>query len=199
MEGEADSQEVGFLPSQLKSSGRRLNPHTGRGPQRARRRKMKKQALKAVTMLFSIIVLAFMTALVSSAQSGGHNLKANIPFDFVVGDKTLAAGQYVVARITSDSDAEIVVRSRDSRQSAIRLSNKVEAPTAQRRALLTFHRYGSAYFLEQVWMPGSTEGREMLKSKAERAIERELAKNPSRNGWAENAQPETVTVYAELQ
>ena len=33
---------------------------------------MRKQALKAVTMLVSIIALAFMTAVVSSAQSRGH-------------------------------------------------------------------------------------------------------------------------------
>ncbi|MBA2734260.1 MAG: hypothetical protein H0U54_15440 [Acidobacteria bacterium] len=40
---------------------------------------MKKQTLKAVTMLVSIVALAFMTAAASSAQSSSHNLRANIP------------------------------------------------------------------------------------------------------------------------
>ena len=37
---------------------------------------MKKQALKAVTMLVSIIALAFMTAVVSNAQSRSTKLRA---------------------------------------------------------------------------------------------------------------------------
>jgi hypothetical protein len=160
---------------------------------------MKKQALKAVTMLVSIIVLAFMTAVMSSAQSRRQNLQASIPFDFVVGDKALAAGEYVVGKITSSSDEGIMVHSRDSRQSAIQLTSAVQAHAAKNRAMLIFHRYGSAYFLEQVWTSGSAEGREMLKSKAERAIERELAKSTSRDEVAGHAQSETVTIYAELQ
>jgi hypothetical protein len=172
---------------------------------------MKKQALKAVTMLVSIIALAFMTALVSNAQSSREPLRANIPFDFQVGDRTLEAGKYVVGTITSSSDEGILVRSRDGRQSAMRLTSGVQAskdraihPEPKMRAkkngaMLTFHRYGSTYFLAQVWRPGATEGRELLKSKAERAVERELAKNPSRSDLAENSQPETVTIYAGWQ
>ena len=62
--------------------------------------------------------------------------------------------------------------------------------------MLTFRRYGSTYFLAQVWTPGSAEGQEILKSKGERAAESEMAKNPSNNNLAKAA---TVTVYAELQ
>ncbi len=38
---------------------------------------------------------------------------------------------------------------------------------------LVFHRYGNTYFLSQVWMAGSSVGREMRKTRQERAIERE--------------------------
>jgi hypothetical protein len=157
---------------------------------------MKKQALKAVTMLVSIIALAFMTAVVSNAQSHTQKVRANIPFDFVVGDKTLAAGEYSVGSITSTSDSGIMVRSLNSRQSAIRLTHNVQANAPKNRAMLTFRRYGSTYFLAQVWTPGSAEGQEILKSKAERASESEMAKNSSNNNLAK---AETVTVYAELQ
>lgn len=174
---------------------------------------MKKQALKAITMLVSIVALAFMTALVSNAQSSRQNIRAEIPFDFIVGDKTLAAGKYDVRTITGSSNIGISVRSTDGSQSALRLSNVAEAqrkravhPEPKMRlrnqngsAMLTFHRYGSTYFLAQVWTAGSAEGRELLKSKAERAAERELAKNPSSSDLAQNAQPETVTIYAEMQ
>ena len=174
---------------------------------------MRKQFLKAVTMLVSIIALAFMTALISSAQSSREPIRANIPFDFQVGDKTLRAGKYVVATTTSTSNEGIQVQSRDGRQGAMRLTNgvqaaeagsihpepKMRARNAKNSGMLIFHRYGNAYFLAQVWRQGAAEGRQLLKSKAERAVERELARNGSQSDLARNRQPETVTIYAELQ
>ena len=157
---------------------------------------MKKQALKAVTMLVSIIAFAFMTAVVSNAQTRNHKVNANIPFDFVVGGKTLPAGEYAVFTVTTSSNAGIAVRSVDSRQNAISLTNTVRASAPSNRAILKFHRYGNSYFLAQILTPDMTEGRELPKSKAERAAENELAKNPANNSLA---QAETVTVYAELQ
>ena len=71
---------------------------------------MKKQTLRAVTMLVSIIALAFVTALASSAQSRGQRLRADIPFDFVVGDKTLVAGEYSIGQSMTTSE-RILVRS----------------------------------------------------------------------------------------
>src|SRR5918911_4970691 len=113
-------------------------------PKRARRRReMKKQALKAIMMLVSIIALAFMTAVVSNAQARGHQLRADIPFDFVVGGKTLAAGEYSVGQITQGNLA-IVVRSTDGKQSAVRLTNAIQAPAPKSRGMLTFHRYGNS-------------------------------------------------------
>ncbi|HYJ47837.1 MAG TPA: hypothetical protein VEV81_14575, partial [Pyrinomonadaceae bacterium] len=146
---------------------------------------MKKQALKAVTMLVSIIALAFMTAVVSNAQSHSQKLRANVPFDFIVGDKTLAAGEYTVGAIGDTSNDGIMVRSTDGRHSAIRLSNSVQASAPTKRAMLTFRRYGSSYFLAQIWTPGSAEGREMAKSKSERAAASELAKNQANNNLAQ--------------
>jgi hypothetical protein len=157
---------------------------------------MKKQALKAVTMLVSIIALAFMTAVISNAQSRSQKLRANIPFDFVVGDKTLAAGEYTVGTITGSSSDGIAVQSTDGRHNAIRLTNTVQANAPKERAQLTFERYGESYFLAQIWAPGLLEGREMVKSKAERAAAREMAKNQSNSNLAK---AETVTIYAEVQ
>src|SRR5215216_5847818 len=93
-------------------------------PERARRRKMKKQALRAITMLASIVALAFVTAVASNAQSA-RKLKADIPFAFVVGNKTLAAGEYVVGQISTTSAEAIMVRSSNGDHKAIRMTNAV--------------------------------------------------------------------------
>jgi hypothetical protein len=149
-------------------------------------------------MLVSIIVLAFATAVASNAQSGGKGLKANIPFDFVVGDKTLAAGDYSVRQITANAGG-ILVRSNDGSHNAIRLSNTLIAGAPKRQTTLTFLRYGNTFYLSQVWMAGSSQGREMVKSRSERAAERELARNASANNPAQNAKPEVVTIVAEVE
>jgi hypothetical protein len=160
---------------------------------------VKKQTLRAVTMLVSIIALAFATAIVSNAQSRARKIKADIPFDFVVGDKTLAAGEYLIGQITSGSDVGILVRSSDGSQKAIRLTNAVSADAPQKKNVLTFHRYGNTYFLAQVWTSGSVSGREVLKSKAERSTERELARNSSAGNLAQNPRAEVVTIIAEVE
>ena len=149
-------------------------------------------------MLVSIIALAFATAVVSNAQSRAGKIKADIPFDFVVGDKTLAAGEYLIGQITSGSNAGILVRSSDGSQRAIRLTNAVSAAAPQKN-VLTFHRYGNTYFLAQVWTSGSVSGREVLKSKVERSTERELARNSSTGNLAQNPRAEVVTIIAEVE
>lgn len=160
---------------------------------------MKKQTLRAVTMLVSIIALAFVTAVASSAQSRGQRLRADIPFDFVVGDKTLAAGEYSVSQIMTNSDGGILVRNLKGSQSAVRLSNAVLVRTPKQKTSLTFVRYGNSYFLSQIWVSGSAEGREVLKSKAERAADRELARNASGSNLAQNSRPEVVTITATIE
>jgi hypothetical protein len=149
-------------------------------------------------MLVSIIVLAFATAVASNAQSGGKNLKASIPFDFVVGDKTLAAGDYSVRQITANAGG-ILVRSSNDGHSAIRLTNTLIAGAPKQKTTLNFLRYGNTYYLSQVWTAGSSVGREMVKSKSERAAERELARNASASNTAQNARPEVVTIIAEVE
>lgn len=149
---------------------------------------MKKQLLKGLTMLVSIVALAFVTALVSNAQS--RRVRVNVPFDFIVGERTLAAGNYSAATISRNSADAIVISSSDGRQKAIRLTSTVSENAATHPARLVFHRYGNTYYLTQVWAAGASEGREMLKSKSERA-EAELAKNSSG--------PEIVTIVAELE
>jgi hypothetical protein len=134
---------------------------------RAEGEKMKRQIAKGLTMLMLVVGLAFASAAVANGQ--GNHLTAQIPFDFIVADKTLTSGQYQVRRQT-DSGV-IVIRDADGKNSLMRLTNEASG-RRDMGAKLVFHRYGSTYFLSQVWINGS--GRELARSKQERAAEREL-------------------------
>lgn len=133
---------------------------------------MKKEILKGLTMLMFIVALALATAVVSNAQSS-NKVVADIPFEFIVGDQSMPAGEYA-ARATTAQGNGLMIRSADGKRAAIRLTNAIEPKRDKTNARLVFHRYGERYFLAEVWSGGDSRGHQLLKSRQERAIQREL-------------------------
>jgi hypothetical protein len=138
--------------------------------------------MKNVLGCLSMAALAVILAAPISAQSTA--VRANVPFDFMVGGRTLSAGAYEfgvisqggVLQVMSDSGAtSAMVASAGSLDGAGRTEVVVE-----------FHRYGNEYFLHKIWDGSSNQGREISPSR----IERELATRASLN------RPETVMVLA---
>jgi hypothetical protein len=132
---------------------------------------MKSQIAKGLAMLMVTLALAAASAVVANGQSN-QVLKAQVPFEFVIGEKTLAAGDYQVRAIDQAGDT-IAVTSRGG-NNAVSLSSPAQASDKAEAAKLVFHRYGSTYFLSQIWMAGESSGRELTKTKQERAMQREL-------------------------
>lgn len=133
---------------------------------------MKKQAFGTLTML--TLVLAVSTISVS-AQSERSKI-TNIPFDFIVGEKMLPAGEYTVAPNRSDSLNVWLVQSRDGHVNALFTTGSVRATETQEKTRFVFHQYGDQYFLSQIWTIGGNSGRELLMPR----LEREVAKNSTR-------------------
>lgn len=159
---------------------------------------MKKQLVNVLAKFGFLSVIALVTAVGSAqGQSLAYKLRANIPFDFVVADRKLPAGEYSIGRVRQDSgDSFLLISSVDGRANAIRLSNPVESRVAKNEGTLVFHRYGDQYFLFQVWPSGSTVGRELFKSRSER----NLVANSSAGKMAKSKPAvETVTIAGGLQ
>ena len=134
---------------------------------------MKKQSLR-IFLMFSLF--AILAASSAQAQSAAREQTANIPFSFMVGDKTFAAGTYTVARINPQSDATaLVIKSTDGRARRIVLTTPVQANKAQAKARLVFNRYGDQYFLAQVWTQADDTGHEIRRSRSENTL---LARAP---------------------
>lgn len=134
---------------------------------------MKKQLLKGVSMLTLLVAVAYATAVVANAQTA-RLVISNVPFDFVVGDQTMAAGEYRLTPASAISST-LIIRSDDTKSSAMRLTNSINPSPEKKNARLVFHRYGNQYFLSEVWTGGEGEGRQLIKSRRERAVQRELA------------------------
>lgn len=124
------------------------------------------------TMIAFFILVGFMA--VGQAQtSGGRRLIATIPFDFNVADKAMPAGEYTVTQINPSSDhAVLQLRSKDG---GVLIQMIRSSGNAHDAARLVFLRYGNQYFFAEAWVDGQKDGLKAPKSRAERALQRELA------------------------
>ena len=135
---------------------------------------MKKEMVKGFAMLTLIVVIALATAVVSANGQSTRVVVADIPFEFVVGAQALPAAEYRVRPATARGSG-VLLQSTEANDAAIRLTNALEPRKNNTHARLVFHRYGNRYFLAEVWTGGDDLGLQLIKSRQERAIEREPA------------------------
>jgi hypothetical protein len=146
-----------------------------------------------VSLLAAMLLVTSVTP--TQGQTLAYRIKANIPFDFSVGEKKLPAGTYSVSRVSQNSgDTVIAIADDDGRSKAIHLSNSAQRLNARGQATLVFRHYGDQYFLYQVWPAGATIGRQFARSRSEREIRKTLAANSS-----PVTAVETVTIVGVLQ
>ena len=157
---------------------------------------MTRESFRNITIGGLPMMVAMFAATASArGQSESDHIRAKIPFDFVVGNKKLPAGEYSIGNAETASNIVMAISNRDS--VANTLTNAVQMRTPADTAKLIFHRYADQYFLFQVWQVGSWTGRALLKSRAERDVERK-ARLSAPVGAANGAIVETVpiVVYA---
>ena len=117
------------------------------------------QVLTALTLVAWLMVPA--------TQAQSIMLKADIPFDFVVGEKRLPSGEYHVKSLYQGATE---IRSNDARSTAIILTTGIQAGKISDVGKLVFNRYGDNYFLSRIWEPSSITGRQLPKSRLEREV-----------------------------
>jgi len=104
---------------------------------------------KKALLVLSISMLVVALAVPLMAQS--FVLKANIPFEFTVGDKLLPAGDYL---LRSDASFSVMLlQGGSSPAGALTLMSHNELRATRDPASITritFDRYGSQYFLREV-------------------------------------------------
>ena len=129
----------------------------------------------------AIIILCAALAVNAKAQTAApQTIRANVPFTFTVGDKTLPAGVYTVRILNPASDRKALqIRSEDGHFSAIIQTVAVKGSLAD-NAKLVFRRYGERHFFAKVQLAGDSTSFATTKNHTERATERAL-KHPASN------------------
>ena len=145
---------------------------------------MKKQILWIPLILITI----FVSAAVSTRAQSAYGVRADVPFDFIVGDKTIPAGRISAHGVSAAASGALTIQNADQGELALRVGRRVPGAGNSDQCKLVFHKYGDRYYLAQIWITGY-EAWEVMKSKEERSLERE-------NRLAKNFKPTVVTLVA---
>jgi hypothetical protein len=120
----------------------------------------------------SLMALSFLVSMAAGAPASAKSvnaMKAQIPFDFHVGNTLIPAGEYTVRAL---DDNETAIRISDGKHSVAVNTNSAQE-RGDKGTRLVFRRYGDQYFLAAVW-GGDSTGRALSPSKRERSLRKEL-------------------------
>lgn len=97
-----------------------------------------------------------------------NDVESDVPFSFMVGNQTLAAGKYVFHATDADT---LEVRSASGHAVVMQTVMQAQKESAPKESELVFQRIGKQEFLHQVFLQGNPLGVELEPSKAERELE----------------------------
>lgn len=126
--------------------------------------------------ILAVAAALIVTAVVPTQSHAQRVTKANVPFAFQVGSKTMLPGEYYVQQaFWSDKTAELIART-DSSASTFVLTNVVESKEKNRAPKLTFHCYAHECFLYEIWA-GNGQGLKLVVSPREKELSQVTAEN----------------------
>ncbi len=110
-----------------------------------------------------VLAIVSLFVLVAPAFAQVRIIQADVPFDFIVGNRTMPAGEYSLAlngsgalRVSQTSGNEI------TGITAVQVAGSVD-PTPR----LLFHRYGARHYLVEVWLGEMSMSHRLFTSPAE--------------------------------
>lgn len=148
---------------------------------------MKKQIL----WMPLILIAMFASAAVSTRAQAVYGARADVPFDFVVGDKTIPAGRIIATGVSAAVHGPLSITNAAQNKLAMRIGRRVPGAEKANQCKLVFHKYGDRYFLAQIQIAGY-EAWEVAKSKEERSLERGMR-------LVKNFKPARIVVAATLE
>jgi len=119
---------------------------------------------KQIRLLASLGLLVGLAIAPAFGQVWG--VKVKVPFKFVVANKTLPEGDYLLSSVHD----EVFVQDSNGKRVAMVLTNAVGGRTVGKTGQVIFECYTDLCFLSQLWTPGQDTGRELLRSRLETEV-----------------------------
>jgi len=115
---------------------------------------------------FAVGLLATLASYSLYAQT--MSARANIPFEFRLGEKLMPAGDYSIRHTGS----LVFLQESNGHASAAVLTQATDLKSE--KPVLQFNQYGDAYYLGKLSIPGSNTGREVMKTPREKELARRI-------------------------
>lgn len=113
--------------------------------------------------LRSILAALAVLLMATTAQAQQRTVSATVPFNFVVGDRSYPAGEYLFR----NSGAVLMITNAEQAKTDITFSNACEGVTPSANTKLVFDSMSGYYFLRQIWIEGYSSGRALPRSRTE--------------------------------
>ena len=112
------------------------------------------------------VTLMLLSGLMAAQSFTSSRVVAQVPFDFMVNNKIIRAGECVVKASSMDGRT-LVIGNFDARKSAFSQSTPEETNAVSGDTVLVFKHYGDQYFLSSIRIEGSNRTYTLPESRAE--------------------------------
>jgi hypothetical protein len=148
---------------------------------------MKKTVIRQFSLVLGLV--AFMMIGLGWAEPTGQ-VRWSIPFEFVVDNASLPAGDYIVQRIQAHSaDSLMVLKSVDGKDFTYFVAQNAVLENSTGKPRLIFNQYKNRYFLTRIQESGNIPALLIPKSKQEKSVADEMRSSA-------NGQPKVVAVLS---
>jgi len=121
--------------------------------------------MKRASWLVSVTLLV-LSGMAAAQLNSGSKIVAQVPFDFVVANKVVPAGEWVVRLATMDGHI-LDISNAQTNAGVFSMSFRTETKEPASYYALVFKQYGNCYFLEGIKLQGSKITYRLPESKAE--------------------------------
>ncbi|MBI1740025.1 MAG: hypothetical protein HY233_06555 [Acidobacteriales bacterium] len=113
------------------------------------------------------VTLLVLSGLMVAQSLTNSTVVAQVPFDFMVNNKIIPAGECVVGSAGYMNEHVLTIRNFDARKGALSQSARAETAKPAASTVLVFKRYGDSYFLSSIRLEGSNWTYQLPENRAE--------------------------------
>lgn len=117
-----------------------------------------------------VVTLVVLSGMAAAQMHSNTRIIAQVPFDFMVANKVVPAGQYTVQAVAVDKNI-LLIRNPGSKVGLFSRASLTEGKQGATHYALLFNHYGDRYFLAGVEIEGSNVAYRVTKSKVEAELQ----------------------------
>jgi len=115
---------------------------------------------------FVVVSLVVFSGMAVAQLIGSSRIVAQVPFEFMVGNRIVPAGECDLWASTMDGRI-LTIRNTDAKVGLFAATSQVESKHPAAHYALVFKQYGNRYFLSEITLEGSKISYQLPESKAE--------------------------------